>query len=252
MKNDPGIPSPYPSPEIGARIVSPFVNEYYATEAYVWLQLVQTCSDLEIEEIASHCEGDLPPWWEEVMELGGLDAQMDIPWRGEGPRILDWAIREGLSPYQPFLLQVRRPEYFQDFEGEWDCTTSVRIVRKLPPQIGCRKFEQIVAEIFEDLRLHAAHLEDLRRAQWADWERLFLGWDFYCVGVYREYSVPTGISCLLRTSRVSLDKEDCGCFNLLVGRSDCGWRDEAKARLKAQAVKNGIPDYVFDKIPERG
>ena len=209
-----GLPSPYFSVSQGAQVVEPLCDEYYSTEAFIWCQLYQTQGDLEIEQIGEEFEGEVP-WWDETVQEIGLDYLLGVTWGLGFPPVLDWALREGLSPGQPFLVYVQKPVWFQDYYGECDVEIDAWIVRKLPAEISVRDFEKVVDEIYQDRKSQEEQKEDLGKAQLADTKRLFLRRNWY--GRYGEV-----LSVELHTSRVNLDPQYQGSVRLCSGRSETG------------------------------
>ena len=241
-----GDPSPYPTQEIGAALIEPGVDEYYRKEAYIWCRLVQTDGDLEFEAGAAEFVGDVPDWWETIHEtgIGWLIGAEQGGW--DYPRVLDWALREGLAPEQEFLVCVPEPTWYKcSYEyDEWDYECDLFIVRRLPVEVSVRKFEQIVSEVFADRRAREGAHEDLRRAQWADTERMYLHSEGYWSSGYNECSPPGGIMVRLLTTRGSLDKSYRGHGFLAEGRDDGGDHTKALDKLKAKVADRLTGEFI--------
>lgn len=253
-----GGPSPYPSLEIGAATVQPGVDEFYATEAYVWYQLVQEEGDLCLEEWSQDFIGEVPYWWEQDIVESGMEHLLDIRWNLDDlyAKVLDWALREGLMPEQPFLIVVTQPRWYQsggyEYPNEWDWENEVYVARRLPPEISLRRFEQIVTEIFEDRRARIRLREAKAKARWVAHDRLYKTSDVYFPRGYHDgYGDHGAIVRLISSLHDVDDPKQRGSIWMLEGRDDNGDMKVAEARLREKALEKGIPAKVFDKLPWR-
>jgi hypothetical protein len=151
-----GYPSPYPTVEVGARCVKDLVDEHYSDGMYVWATLEQTDGDLEIDtDAVLGYEGEIVAWADHLLTEFGLAEILGIA----GCDVLDWSIREGIAPGQPFLIYCTPPVTIRSYEGEYDIDWEAWIVRRMPTTMELRQYERVVSEVYAD-----REMQRMRRA----------------------------------------------------------------------------------------
>lgn len=139
-----GVRSPYPTVDIGAACIEPMVDEYYRDGAYLWATL-----ELDGELVVEGCEDsatECPAWLDYMLSEECSLAEMV----GADYDVLDWSIREGIAPGQPFLIYCTAPwtsKLWTDYGYEYDIEFEAWVVRRLPVEIGPREYERIVNEV---------------------------------------------------------------------------------------------------------
>lgn len=144
---------PYLNVRMGAACCLAFENEYYVQGAYLWLVLEadERERDLEPEHAGFAEEGRCPEWVDYVLEEFGLRHVLGC----EDDDVLDWSIREGIAPGQPFLVYVERPwtdKFWTDCGYEYEVEYNAWVVRRLPVECGPREYEGVVATLLKNRR----------------------------------------------------------------------------------------------------
>lgn len=78
--------------------------------------------------------------------------------------LVDWALREGLSPGQPFLVEVPPPYTSRSYEGEYDEDWSFEVVRRAPvkPTSAAKAWEAALARMKRAKALNAKFHADFQ------------------------------------------------------------------------------------------
>ena len=119
------------------------LNFYSSPVCYMWLVLALGGDDLRLEEMTVDAVGDAPKWLREegiwsLVEVP-LIPHASVPFRnsshGFSSGLIEWGLREGIAPFQPFLVRIEKPRWYQSWpDGEWDeeINTTVERVHPLP------------------------------------------------------------------------------------------------------------------------
>ena len=244
--------SPYPTPFIGAASLRVCVDELYEDECYLWYTLRPhphdwwwRWPDLELVRCGTDAFGEEPDWFNN--ELDGGDFEHDLTYGlFARPRMLTWAMREGLMPEQRFVIYASAPRWHRtswEYE-EWDFEHEVEVVRRLPPTLTMRELEFSIDHI-----LSATHEADRRndareRARWSCDRRLGVSF-----GVY---TMPSG-RYATRASLVSTlhdpDEPEEYMFNTLAKGYGRGLGDESEALSDlARVIEPRRPDLTLDVL----
>ncbi len=202
-----------------------------------------------------------PPEWlrEEVAQQGlgdFVEASLGIPWLGLGRWArMRWAMRHGIAPGQPFLVEVDPPEHTSSStpDGtEWDTRYSgeVLAVMPLPPEEVARRWEVWTAARLEEQRreAHECAIRQARRILTLelaneDVRTLFLRLTPYVAWRQGSWEWPKG----RRIHLCSLH----GGVELLQAESDVGDVDAVLAQLErlAAAKLPHLPPGLITRLP---
>lgn len=246
-----GVPTPYPSPRIGAALVERGIDEFYHEECYVWCHLIETDGDWELEQIGESAEQP-PFWWDDPIQETGLQYHLTgehsmSGFAGHG-EVLDWALREGLVLGQEFLVYVSRPDWYKcgweypEYDYDCDCF----VIRKCPTTLSIRDLERSVAETFTYWRDQERLKEDFDKARWAATSRMFLQWR-------RGGFWPNDVWCSvgLVSSLADPDRPEVHMHCPLAwGYSDHNDREEALSVLRDK-IKEKRPDLDLSQLPTK-
>jgi hypothetical protein len=108
-----------------------------------------------IFELAESCDGSphMDHWLDYEIQGSGWNDFLGLGWNAAShPQMLfthneplEWAERENIYPYQPFLVHIHKPRYYQDYCGEWDAEYHYDIVYRGPvnPDYAAWAFEDM-------------------------------------------------------------------------------------------------------------
>lgn len=243
-------PTPYPTPRIGAALLTPGVDEFYEEECYVWCTLLQTDGDWEIDcDHAAEFTGSPPEWWGACIDEG--DCGIGLPYLLDAtsgplyqPKVMPWALKEGLMLLQSFAVYVEKPRWYKvGWETEeWDFECDCYVIRREPPTISMRELEQSIDEVFQDRYAIARWKESVDKARWAATDRMRLNW-YYGVGPRNHWAQVALVSTLYDPD----EPERHGFYPIAWGRNDTGEEWLALDDL-AEKVKERRPDLGVDEL----
>jgi hypothetical protein len=229
-------------PPIAPWTLKPMVNVFQGENGpcYIWLQFVPGCPDLELKECEHSWEGIEPEWFHEEKGSVGLDTIIDIPWNCH----IEWMLSEGLSPGQPFCVEVYPPSYYKcSYEyDEWDCEWAWSVVRIMPRKLSTaasswkRHLDNLQRDQEQEerikARVHTKRMNDLD-ALYLQWER------FYAYG-YDGDAPPGGERVSLCSKHTGENGRNYFSPVLFTAESCVGDREEVLTQLVERAHKEGM------------
>lgn len=146
---------PGPDPIIRVEDIPPLQDVYCPRVVFRWFRLVVEGSQLEFED----CSDDLvrfgTPWF---MDEFDIESVLGIGRDGES---INWGLKNGVAPGQPFLLRIPQPHCSQTYYGEYDEEWDYELVRVLPkkPLSAAKSWQVAMARIEQNNLRHANFLE---------------------------------------------------------------------------------------------
>ena len=180
-----------------------FENVFVDGFCEIWLRLVPGGFDLDLEEYEkATVVGERPDWLDEdIIDALGLDGLLpDYSGCGyDAPRMMTWGLQYGICPYQPFLVRVDKPEWYQsggyEYPSEWDIefgTEIIAIERRTPKQ-AITAWTRVITERSRLIARRDRRERALRAKQISDVDAMFLQYDSYWSrGLYSEMSPADG------------------------------------------------------------
>lgn len=189
---------------LGLQRLGERVNVYSQPVCFIWLKVVRDGLDLGVE--AEHDVerfGETPEWFEHEMDNTDWESVISPEWKSRADESNftgtwnDWALQEGFSPGQRFLIEFKHPRWYRcsweyeeyDVEYYWD------IVLREPrtPKQAIRAWEQwrkACEEAREGCRrARAAHQHKRQH----DVAAMYIQYDaFWSGGYYDDCSPPDG------------------------------------------------------------
>ena len=174
--------------------------------------------------------GDIPDWLEYEREaIGWTDLVAGVSNRS----LLEWGLREGIAPGQPFLVRFGKPTYYEintPDAHEWDVEHDIEIVLVEPISDAKACWDEAISNDIEDRESMLLHREqvDFERRYNREGMRLFR--DFYFAPgqlYWDDMCYPSGLSVQLRGKANGENWE----VPIATGRDDGGRYDVALDRL---------------------
>jgi len=145
--------------------MTPLEDFTIGTTAYRWYRLVPAWLDVEFEPCGD--EGAIDPNWVSDMDM----SYRDILGHSHNFSLVKWALEQGLSPGQPFLVCFEKPTWHKsggwDGPEEWDADCNWEIVRVMPrkPRTAADAWDRAIQRIrrWEARRNHRQAADLARR-----------------------------------------------------------------------------------------
>jgi len=239
----------YPPPWIPETLPGKNLVSLY-TEGWIqqWFWLVEEGKDLTLEEYEdAELWGDSPEWLEHELDAIGWDMFDMGGYGGDHGvgRLAGWALEEGIAPYQPFLIQLDKPEYYScgmygeevDVHYPWEIVEIVSIT----PYDAARRWEHYMME-------RRREINALKQfAAWRDHQFRTRINDMYCT--VQTYGFCDGIRYHLNCRFHTEDYGHLWSGWLASGESDRCDHAEAKARFVAD-IKAKLPHLTDENIDD--
>lgn len=141
------------------------IDKFDALECSVWLALVEEGGEhLYLERVGDEEVGEMPRWLECELDVDGWDM---LPGLGDSYAVgfngyARWGLKNGIAPYQPFLVWFERPRYYRcSYEyDEWDAdwTWDIKEVLPISDFDAERRWEHYLRDRFiaEEMMTHEA------------------------------------------------------------------------------------------------
>lgn len=189
---------------LGLQRLGERVNVYSQPVCYIWLKVVRDGLDLGVEaEHDVETFGEVPEWYAFEMDSTDWESVIGPEWKSRTDESNftgtwnDWALQEGFSPGQRFLIEFKHPRWYRcsweyeeyDVEYYWD------IVLREPrtPKQAIRAWKQwrkVCEEAREGCRLARA-AQTYKRQH--DVDAMYIQHDsFWSQGYYDDCSPPDG------------------------------------------------------------
>lgn len=238
--------------------VPPLVDVFIGNSAYVWYRFLQTGGryDLDIERYGGAHIGEPQTWFEEYEDTSNFWYSMTGS-RYDGTRGLSFALKEGIAPGTPFLMQFGPPRWYRcSYEyDEYDVEYDFEIVRVMPrpSALAGKSFERA----FERKRRY----EEARaryQAKLDAWQRknlgaMYISQELFYADGYDEMCPPHGKRVFLMTSITGLPHEkNYGWGRQFFSAEDKEAWEPAFEKLRIRAEKElGITTEQFNRLPRK-
>ena len=238
----------------------PLVDFFSKELVRVWLML-DSSDDLSLNECGTDDIGTPPEWYRYERENMGWGDILDIGYQGEqDERALNWAIREGLAPDQPFLVELPHPVYSKSWTEcgyEYDTSYEPEIIKKAKwsPKRAAKAWEKEMEGIMKARAFKRERAEKLRHLQRSDVASMRLCFTIYFGGhqsLYDDMTVPSGIRYTLEsTANLEGKKLNWPTATLASGEDDRGDSQVAMKRLVEAAMKElpGLSEARIRSMP---
>lgn len=240
LRERPGVNIPEGEPKEGEFVAMADIREPSSTHTPEWL---------EYELESAGLEGILSPTYRHVESKDDLGIFRST-W-------LEWGLRRGIAPGQPFQMYIEPPRYTRDYEGdcdvEWDCVEIER-VQPWPNHQVIAAWDRFFTRVNGFRTRVRQALRKLREQQLSDLSALYLTYDRYYVGHYHEMDFPDGVSVSLCTKHVEVKVDDhpqrLGHV-LAHGRDDSGEHTIALEHLReaAERLNSAITPGFLNGLP---
>lgn len=149
----------------------PLVNFTSGLSVYKWFRFEFSYDyDIDLFECGYEIDGRLPLWVLHTDEsLQQLFVDQEIEKGGDHPNV-DWALRNGVAPGQPFLVEFEKPvvsgsRYDDDVDVEYPCG----VVRVLPKGMAAagKCWAHTLKRIAHEHTRHTRRVEHFTRLGWA-------------------------------------------------------------------------------------
>lgn len=224
------------------------VDVLLPTTVYLWFELLPNGEDLYLDTSADTSVGSAPEWMEYDFDL---DIIIDPQWRREESGLgwiftrtwHEWGLREGIAPWQPFLLKVCEPVYDKiwtdcgyeyDVEWDWDIVE----VQALPPDQVLRRW--VTWHRWRDRyeRRMKAAMQAFKELRYGDLSAMYLNTFHYWTRSGHSDCPPDGVGVRLCSNHTQIPGYMKGSWaDMAEGRDNGGDRNVAFARLAPQALQ---------------
>lgn len=218
----------------------PLVNIYREKgPCYLWLRFVPGWPEVDLEEFYEDSIGPRPKWLDEEISNSGLDMIIDVPHHAAG-----WMIEEGLSPGQPFCVEVYPPHWSKvSYEyNEWDCDWYWNIVRRMPckPLSAASAWQRLFDGIRREEEKQARARERVRQKRMQDSKALYFRWESYWSHGYSDGEMPGGTRVSLCSDHTSENNRSYFSYEMFSAEHRDGDKAEAMNKLVERAYKEGL------------
>lgn len=213
---------------------------------YLWLRFVPGWPELELEEYDDKQLGSKPKWLREQISESGVGGILDLPWHGT----MGWMIGHGLSPGQPFCIEVYPPVWSKSgyYEVEYDCEWYWEIVRILPrtPKAAASSWDRHITRVRrgEEREKHLREVGEakVRKKRIGDRAALYFRWEsFWATRYWDDMSPPDGIRVQLCSEHTADERGRHWLSHVIFeGESRTGDREEAMRKLVEKAHRAGL------------
>ena len=244
------------------RGVRPLTAIYAPNYVRVWLAFDSKGFDLE--EVSEDSVGlDAPPEWygRDVLE-SGWDHILGVYncWPDGWSRELDWMLKHGIAPGQPFLVHMATPHWHKcsyEYE-EYDCEFDWEILRVAPLRRPSNLADRLERAVQDEKVFRSGmkkRQEALRIAQRMAVQSMYLKLDVYFAPGQRpsdDMEMPSGVRFIL-CSDAALPKERPSYAQLVSGEDHNGDHKKAMDALVEKALKElpGLTEERIRSMPRR-
>lgn len=191
-----------------------------------------------------------PHWFVNEMDHCGIADMCDTGYLYGGmAENVEWAISEGIAPFQPFRVSIGIPHYYQssyEYPNEWDVDYDWHVDQIIPISNwdASRRWEHYFMEYRRGKEMEATRNKWITQLLSHDTDAMYLNW-FSWGGPYSGYSAEQGVRVTLISGRHIKGRYESREWASGESRT-CDRKEAMKNMLKA--AKKRLPHIHGNKI----